>query len=263
MARKKNIDPKEILRLFNSGLNSVEIAKKLSVSATSVRYHYKKLNIKAQTRADAARKYSIRENYFAAIDTKEKAYILGLLYADGCNFVNGEQTKVVLELTDFSIIEKINNILQPDKKVRKIKHKVGKDSYRMEICCLKISQDLIRLGVIPRKSLNLKFPDIKECLVQHFIRGYFDGDGGVSRKGNSLSVNFVGNKQFLEQLQSILITKLAITKTKILQNTVSTAFNFAFSARQDIKNFSNWLYRDADLFVLRKKHKFDNWINSL
>ena len=39
-------------------------------------------------------------------------------------------------------------------------------------------------GCTPRKSLTLKFPDIKifksKDLIRHFIRGYFDGDGCIS-----------------------------------------------------------------------------------
>lgn len=33
-------------------------------------------------------KYTINENYFKEIDSPEKAYILGFLYADGCTSNN-------------------------------------------------------------------------------------------------------------------------------------------------------------------------------
>ena len=44
-------------------------------------------------------------------------------------------------------------------------------------------ETLISYGCTPRKSLTLKFPDFNifksQSLINHFIRGYFDGDGSV------------------------------------------------------------------------------------
>lgn len=33
------------------------------------------------------KKYTVNENYFQSLDSPEKAYILGFLYADGCNYI--------------------------------------------------------------------------------------------------------------------------------------------------------------------------------
>jgi len=46
--------------------------------------------------SQAQRKYSLNENYFDEIDTSNKAYILGFLYADGYN--NRINNTVVLSL---------------------------------------------------------------------------------------------------------------------------------------------------------------------
>jgi intein/homing endonuclease len=35
------------------------------------------------------------------------------------------------------------------------------------------------MGMVPNKSLVLKFPDIPKEMYRHFIRGYFDGDGSL------------------------------------------------------------------------------------
>ena len=55
--------------------------------------------------------------------------------------------------------------------------------------------DLMKLDVVPRKSLIAEMPNINKSLVRHFIRGYFDGDGNISYTVNghiSLSWNIVG-----------------------------------------------------------------------
>lgn len=75
--------------------------------------------------------------------------------------------------------------------------------------------EYIKLGIIQNKSLVIKFPNIAPEFLGHFVRGYFDGDGGVhfgkyfrkSRNKNSwlLNVRFTsGSKQFLLKLQKRL-----------------------------------------------------------
>lgn len=75
-------------------------------------------------------------------------------------------------------------------------------------------EDLIKQGCIPNKSLVLTFPNkhqVPENLINHFIRGYFDGDGSISygirerysvrKKQNvkrlSVSAQFIGTKEML------------------------------------------------------------------
>ena len=40
----------------------------------------------------------------------------------------------------------------------------------------KMTDNLKRLGVLPKKSLTVDFPDIPDLFIVDFIRGVFDGD---------------------------------------------------------------------------------------
>ena len=42
-----------------------------------------------------------------------------------------------------------------------------------------VCADLRQLGVTPRKSLTITFPEMPPDMVRHFIRGCWDGDGSV------------------------------------------------------------------------------------
>ena len=53
------------------------------------------------------RKYSLNENYFDDINTPNKAYILGLMYADGCNFPPKSTSNISLQESDKELLEKI------------------------------------------------------------------------------------------------------------------------------------------------------------
>lgn len=62
--------------------------------------------------------------------------------------------------------------------------------------------DLISHGCVPNKSLILKPPKIDNELINHFIRGYFDGDGCVSfnSKTKVYAVCILGTKEILEYI---------------------------------------------------------------
>lgn len=135
-------------------------------------------------------KYVYNKDYFEKINTSEKAYWLGFLYADGCitRFYKGEVLKSMsLEITlkdaDCEHLIKFKNALESN---IPIQHRIITGKYkadRIVVNCTKICNDLIKLGCTPTKSLTLEFPKkdiIPQDFIRDFIRGYFDGDGGVS-----------------------------------------------------------------------------------
>ena len=67
-----------------------------------------------------------------------------------------------------------------------------------------IKDDLMNIhGIMPCKSLNIKFPFVPEEYLHHFVRGYFDGDGYV--KYETYTVNFVGGSySFMNSLNQVL-----------------------------------------------------------
>ena len=176
-------------------------------------------------------KYYYNEDYFKKIDTAEKAYWLGFLYADGCitRFYRNEKLKSMsLELTlqdeDCDHLIKFKNALESNVPIQ---HKIINRKYksdRIVINCTSMCRDLIKLGCTPVKSLTLEFPNndiLPEEYVRDFIRGYFDGDGGVSYtegeyfhsarnkfyKQYHYRCYFCGNEQFLTEVKKILNSK--------------------------------------------------------
>src|ERR1017187_5347646 len=97
------------------------------------------------------------------INFKNKAYILGLLYADGNMHKNNNVISLELHGRDKEILEKINKELNHNKPlfVHKFvyKHngkKINKTYYRLDITNYKIYNDLLSFGLIPNKSLIIK-----------------------------------------------------------------------------------------------------------
>jgi hypothetical protein len=102
---------------------------------------------------------------------------------------------------------------------------------------------------------------LDDGLVSHFIRGYFDGDGGISIAKNQLyksSAGFAGNYDFLSELQLILIDKCNINKTKISKN--ANIFSLVVSGRFQLSRFLKYIYQDANIFLQRKFDKMQTLI---
>lgn len=116
-----------------------------------------------------------------------------------------------------------------------------------------IKSDLMTLhNQTPNKSNTLKFPTtLKEC-INHFIRGYFDGDGYVNYE--RFFVSFVGgSKEFMATLRGLI--EDAGFETNFTDH--DNHFRVYVSGRKTIKLFSNWMYRNkGNLYVKRKHEEF-------
>lgn len=94
-------------------------------------------------------------NIFEKIDTEEKAYWLGFLYADGA--IGSKEDKIELGLAekDLSQIEKFRSFTMIN---NKISYRPKTRSYRYSFRSQKCKDDLINKGCLPKKSLILVFP---------------------------------------------------------------------------------------------------------
>lgn len=224
-------------------------------------------------------KYTYNKDYFNEIDTAEKAYWLGFLYADGCitRFYRGERLKSMsLELTlqdeDCEHLVKFNNALESNVPIQ---HRIIAEKYkadRIVINSTKMCRDLIKLGCTPTKSLTLEFPSnniVPLKFIRDFIRGYFDGDGGISytegeyfHKSKNKSYKqhhyvcyFCGNEQFLTELKNVL--NFNGIKTSDLKNdNRSNAVNIYIYGKDNIERFKEFLYTDNCVYLSRKFNKF-------
>ena len=232
-----------------------EISEDLNVTIRDVNIYasYKNLVFNSN-------KYHVDENYFEQINTPNKAYWLGFLYADGCINQRMKKDKIsyTLEITlqkdDVLHLEKMKMSLKSN---APIKYKTIKNQYeacRLTICNKKICEDLIKLGCTPRKSLILTFPteeQVPKELIPHFIRGYLDGDGCVFNKDGQSSISFIGTKDFLNSIQEVVYVELGLTKTSIGQK--GKAYQCQWAGFGNLKSWFDYLYDYDDIIYLQRK----------
>lgn len=268
-----------IISLYQSGKDTYQVAAQCSCSQTFVINTLKMFNIPRRTTQHYTRKYIPNENFFDIIDTEEKAYVLGFLYADGNNYNNGTHNYEVactLQLNDKYILEKMRNLLSPNTPIKKVFDKSSCSyAWRLKINSKKMTEQLTKLGCVPAKSLILEFPnwltDIK--LQQHFIRGYFDGDGSLytnqpSKTGHiDWDWQITSTNKFCSIIKEIIESKLNIyfstklvnPKTNQITTTISVGGNL------QVKKLLDWMYQEATIYLPRKYEKyleFKNYLSS-
>lgn len=245
---------KDILPAYNNGESLTSIAKKFSTTRHALSRGLKKLGI---TIVNTQNQTKFNENIFDYIDTEEKAYWLGFIWADGYISSKNNTFEIKLSIKDIEHLYKFNSFMQHNKnnvKTQQISFK-GKTfiTCRWSVVNKHLHQVLNSYGCVPNKSLVLQFPDIKifenEGLVRHFIRGYFDGDGCISYISKNGVVQpqivIMGTKPFLEFLNSWIRIPGYCKKSK------SEAYewrNSCNSARQLIQ----YLYNDCSIYLERK-----------
>ena len=239
----------QILELYKEGKSGTEIAKSLNTSRQVIYRKLDKIGIKIPNYHNSLK---FDNTVFDIINTEEKAYWLGFLYADGYVGLTDNRVELTLQLSDVNHIEKFKTFLNSD-------CKISTNSYRSRLSIKdeKIKKDLINLGCTPQKSLILKFPTddkVPKELIRHFIRGYFDGDGSLCVTEKTKSIDILGTYDFLYQL--CLESNIATSKIYVSKSKSNKVFRIVLGSRIDLYNFSKYIYDDCNIYLDRKYEKF-------
>ena len=150
MSRKKipESDYSKIVDMYLNGCSSVKIRQLYDMS------HKPVLSVLAQMGVprnwNSLRKYNINEHYFDNIDTPNKAYILGLLYADGYNNTSINAIRLSLQEDDKQILEDISKELDYNAPLifyeHSKEHEGWKDVYTLAIRSAHMSKVLNNLA---------------------------------------------------------------------------------------------------------------------
>lgn len=217
-------------------------------------------------------KYNLNENFFDVVDSESKAYFLGLLLADGSISKNNRVLKISLQENDKHILETFKNQIKSNSPLffTKSKNKKHSNYYTLTLYSKKICEDLIKLGCVNNKSKYLKWnvSDIPNEIQNHFIRGYFDGDGCFSyrfhkKKYLKSVVNFTSTKDFCIGLQ-ILIKELFSYNSYMStrhKNNKSNNRTIEITGNIQVFNLLNWVYKNSTIFLLRKRKKVEEFMN--
>lgn len=227
-------------------------------------------NINFLNESGKMKKYTYNLNYFKDIDTNDKAYWLGFIYADGNITKDRHYLKIDLATKDKNLLYKFVQSIQGNCQIKDYIR--GKQLYsRIKLSQAGFGDHLIEKGVVPNKSLILTFPAeniVKKDLQKDFIRGYFDGDGCISYKEyiretviyRNSYLSILGIYEFLSTLSKILPTN-NFRITHATKN--SNSYKYIVTNRKDIRRIFDFLYDKDSIYLERKFDIFQTIIHTM
>ena len=246
----------KIKQCYEEYQNIDKVCEIMNCGSDTVRSIIKEFNLCMPTVSEIRRKYHVEDDYFNLIDTEVKAYALGLYFSDGSVSKLSNQFTISLQKDDKEILDRLNAEFGGNRKLTLVeyskKNSNWQDQYSFSITNPKMHDDLIRHGVVPNKSLTLSFPDtVPLDLIRHFIRGYFDGDGYLSKTEDRCSI--VSTENFCLSVSKIIKDRLNINSSIMFCHDKEKSTRvLQIAGKNQVRSFLNWIYDCSTIFLKRK-----------
>ncbi len=250
--------------------NSKKLAQEINCSKELIKAVWREGGQKGKT----CYTYYSNFNYFKNINTPEKAYWLGFIYADGCLYKRDNHEgllSITLKSTEDNILIMFKNDIESENPILYGKCKKDENKYteytNLAIVSDILFNDLYNLGCKPGKTYNLeKLPNIDNLLLPHFIRGFFDGDGSIYKIKNKYiryGFSIVGTSNFINNLNNYLSNELSIKFGLYKDKRSKDLYSMRTTKRKELIKLYNYLYNNATRYLKRKKDIFENLLKEL
>lgn len=258
----------QIIFSYQNGKKIQEIANNLHHAPKTVSRILKLNKIPINTKGPS-RKYNFNQEAFENITAEEQAYWLGFIIADGCVFKN----TLSITLSEIDI-----NHLQLFKKFM---HANCNITFDRKCCCVRFnSKNLVKLlnkyGIIPNKTYTYITtpPQIPHNLLNHFYRGFFDGDGWTSQRyrHNKISPQEIKKiyefgfssyyKDFLQEIKNWINNNIKREVGYIIfrQRPNQQCHELHFGGNVIFQQVYHLLYDNSTIYLKRKHEKVMNAI---
>ena len=241
----------------------------------------------------------VNSDYFEKIDNGRKAYLLGFLIADGSIIsqkVNKQLNHIIICLKeiDIEVLEFFKSEICPNANIQISTNKNGYRTCKIQWTSEKMVKDLAQyMSSLHRKSFDTDFmvnlDNIPAEYFRDFFRGFMDADGTI--KNNFPKIELLFNSKtfaesFKEKLNGLFLSinsyikedthysKSEVRKVPLFRLFISSqekkkGINFIQRDKNIynyVTNFYDFLYKNADFYMSRKKERFTkyraNFLNS-
>lgn len=258
----------EFLRINYINMSRKELAKSLSRTESSIQCKMRRLGLKKES------VYHYDKDFFNKIDTEEKAYWLGFIYADGYIVYNEKsrnyEVSIELSSKDKEHLKKFNKSINGNIEVVDSERECfGKmfTASSIRLYSKEMTTDLMNNKIVQNKTHSGIYPNIlelEEHLIIHFIRGFFDGDGCITisnKKHGYIRMDFTSiNECILKDIRNYLFEKYniksSIHEEKIVGISKEIRYRLCFYGKYNTFNFGNLMYNDSNIFLDRKYNLF-------
>jgi hypothetical protein len=253
------LNEKEVIEKYNEFKNIHRVADYFEVSTTPISRIIKNSGIELTNR-----RYKVNHDYFNVIDTQEKAYWLGFLFADGYirERKSGNSLELKLSVKDYDHLLLFRECIGSNHLVKesqsKVKYNGGvsiSNMIHLAMYSSKLVNSIRKQGVHSRKTFTIERPNIEKGMMSHFIRGYFDGDGSFSFNPEKYSIK-TQIVSASEDFKKFIINELEDNNIKI---NLYSDIKLQIQNKMDNKKFYDYIYNNAKIYLKRKKEKYEEF----
>lgn len=242
----KNYTSKDIAKIY--GTSTITINRRLKEYGIAI----KKPN----------RKYLFNESYFDIIDTKDKAYLLGLIASDGWVAKGNKRGNTIvvglsLHQNDKEVVEYFKQQLQSPVPLKR-----NGNNIQITVCSTHMCKSLEKYGIVPNKSLIISLEDVinkanmDDGLIPSFLLGYFDGDGGIRYCYGSNGKTIQWRCSFTGTNETCLFLQRYFGEGKIIKENTpgENTYTYSLSGTNQVFRNLNKLYESHNSFCMERKH---------
>ena len=172
-------DEANAVKMYQDGIPTQSITQQIGCCSERVYTWLRAHNLQVRPKHTL---YILDSNYFEKIDNPDKAYWVGFLLADGCICRTAWAPHLSLEIQkrDKNHLLKFQTCLAATHPIQTC----ARGTVRIRIYNQKICDDLIRIGVTPRKTHTARPAKIHAQFRRDYFRGLVDGDGCITGSAN-------------------------------------------------------------------------------
>jgi len=241
----------QIVEAFQNGMECRGISSCLKVSGRAV----SRVLVESSINTKRRNRYTLNESYFDIIDSPVKAYLLGLVAADGCVTTTNY---VAFESADQELTERLKAELQYSGAIRIIQPQGYAPHYRINFSSKQLATALSKWGVVAGRMVSGLFYFPKSEYLAAYVLGYFDGDGCAyvnhGRSGGLVCI--VGSFEFTSELAKLL--KMGV----VIKHHSKPVYYWRIYSRENIDALYILIYHHQGLGLQRKKSKIEQILGS-
>lgn len=256
------VDTSTILREYQDGKSLRQLSIQYDINTVAIKKLLRDNNIHIRTRNEQnrfspqnQRQFHVNDNYFS-VQSANMVYLLGFLAADGCVYTKNNCIKIGLSSVDRNFLEQISAEIESNYPIHNYVTNKGFAVSELRFSSYQIKQDLALYNIVPKKTYSFTFPsNIEKRYIKDFIRGYFDGDGSISKAGQGIRWQVCSHtKDVLIHILDFFAAQ-GIRKTNIYQDKRNGLYYIQYSTNAT-KNIFDVLYYPQCFCLSRKYEKY-------
>jgi translation initiation factor IF-1 len=213
--------------------------------------------------------YGVNDKFFSEWN-QDMAYTLGFITADGC--VKGSnRINICIRPQDIEILRYIKKATISESPINYFTVS-GTEMADLTITSEQMVEDLAKLNVTPNKTYTITAPQsVPGEFANHYLRGLFDGDGGISYWNTKTSKQLTcectidtASKEFAKQVSGILaknkVNSIVYPKENKIDGRVT--MHRVRMTGADVVEFGSFIYSTAKFYLTRKYRKYMEYLSS-